>query len=395
MGEIRYIDEEKIEGKRVLLRVDFNVSLHPDHSIANDERIRQAVPTIEYLIKNHNRVIIISHLGRPIKREKKHSLRQVSERLQSYLPKYKVRFIDEKIEKLTDMLSKQYEQEVILLENIRFYPQEQRGDAAFARLLSRYADVYVNDAFGVSHRPDASIVAITQMLPSYGGLLMKKEVETIGKAVKDPTHPFVAIIGGSKISTKLSLLSKLTEVADQLIVGGGLANTFLAAQGFNVGRSICEYGELDDARRLFYTAVEKNTSIKLPTDVVVARSIKDTKGTVKDIEEVNSNELILDIGPETQRRYEQIILGAKTIIWNGPVGYFENKAFKHGTDAIYSAIVHNERSVSIVGGGDTIAALSHKRHLEIITHISTGGGAMLEYIEKGTLPGIDALKISS
>ncbi len=389
---IRYIDEVEIKNKRVLLRVDFNVSLNPDHTIANDTRILKSIPTIKHLLGNNNKLVLVSHLGRPKARDVGCSLRPVIQDLQKYLPGMILTLVDDFLsEDGKRALSEQKENEVMVLENIRFYPEEKVNNPTFAKSLSELAEVYVNDAFAVDNRTHCSTVGITQYVLSYGGLLLKKEVNTISQAINQPKKPFVAIIGGAKISDKMELIWKLTEVADHLIVGGGLANTFLAAQGFNVGASLVDTSQLDKVRRLFFFAAEKNTVIQLPMDVVVGK-MDETTSITKNISEVPSDMQILDIGPDTQAKYGALIAEAKTIVWNGPVGYFENPVFKRGTDFIYYAIAHNSDAISIVGGGDTLSAISNKEYLDKITHISTGGGAMLEFIEKGTLPGIEALE---
>jgi phosphoglycerate kinase len=259
--------------------------------------------------------------------------------------------------------------------------------------LASLADVYVNDAFGVSHRDCASITEVPKLLPHYGGLLMEREVETIGHALRHPAHPFVAIIGGAKVSTKLKLLYKLTEIADFLILGGGLANTFLFALGYPIGKSLCEKDMIDDVKKIVRHAKEKQTKILLPREVVVGdREDEETAGVVKKITDIKASDAILDIGPEAQADYAKAIIGAKSLIWNGPVGVIENPQYSRGTDFLYYTISQNPKMLSIVGGGDTLAAIDKMEYLDSITHISTGGGAMLEYIENGTLPGIEALK---
>ncbi len=388
---MKYIDELDIQNKRVLLRVDFNVSLNPDHSIANDERIRQTIPTITYLSKNNNQLIIVSHLGRPEKRDPEFSLRKVAADLASLLPRNSVVLVDDFLTQKDIFLTQQASQ-ILLLENIRFYPGEEENDPDFSHELALLADIYVNDAFSVSHRIAASIVGVTSFLPSYGGLLLKKEVSSLSRLTNNPEKPFVAILGGSKISTKIKLISKLTTLADCVILGGGLANTFLLAQEIRVGKSLCEETELDEAKRLLQIARDNNTDILLPTDVIVADSETADTGNVVSIRSIPPEAIILDIGPDTQAHFESVILEAKTIVWNGPVGYFENPAFRRGTDFIYYAISQNTQAFSVIGGGETLAAISKKEYLEKISHISTGGGAMLEFIENGTLPGIEALE---
>ena len=392
--DIRTIEDAKIEGKKIIVRVDFNISLTEKLTIADDARIRQSLPTVQLLLKNNNKLILISHLNRPEKRDPKHSLKVVSRHLQTLLPGYTVILIDDFLtDKGKEMIAHQKENEIIMLENIRFYREEKKNDGAFVQKLSELADIYVNDAFGVSHRNDASVVGLPHFLPSYAGILLSKEIEIIGNALKKPKKPLVVIIGGAKISTKIDLIGRLIEIADYVLIGGGLANTFLCAQEYPIGKSFCEHAYIDQAKKLLFLAAQKNTAVILPSDVVIGHpKNSENGGEVRKIGEVPHKVSILDIGPETQARFGSIIAKAKTIIWNGPVGYFENSSFKRGTDFIYYAIAQNADAVSIVGGGDTLAAISNEEYLHKITHISTGGGAMLEFIEKGTLPGIKALQ---
>jgi phosphoglycerate kinase len=362
--------------------------------ITDDARIKATLPTIKKLLSEENKLIIVSHLGRPKGWEDDLRLRPVAQRLHSYLPHIKLTVVDDfTTEGALKLFEEQKEGEILFLENIRFFKEEEHSDKKFAQKLADLADVYVNDAFGVSHRECASITEVPRLLPHYGGLLMEREVETIGHALRHPAHPFAAIIGGAKISTKLKLLFRLTEIADFLILGGGLANTLLYALGYPIGRSLAEKDMVDDVKRIVRHAKEKHTKILLPRDVVVGNK-DDEKGggTVKKISEVGTNDTILDIGPEAQADYAKAVLNSKTLIWNGPVGYIENPEYARGTDFLYYTISQNPKMLSIVGGGDTLAAISKKEYLNTISHISTGGGAMLEYIENGTLPGIEALK---
>lgn len=388
---MKYIDDVTIDHKTVLLRVDFNVSLNLNQTIADDVRIRQSLPTIEYLLKHHNKIIILAHLGQPEKRDPKFSLHNVAKRLHEYIPKHKVTLVDD-FQTDDHLLKEQQEGEVLLIENIRFYPGEKANDPEFAKQLASLADIYVNDGFGVSHRPDTSIVGIPKLLPSYAGLLMKKEITMLEKLMTHPYKPFVAIVGGKKIETKIKFITKLTEAADYVLLGGGLANTFLAALGQKVGDSIFAKNDLEQAKKILTLARHKKTEILLPTDVVVGKSLDSKISEVRRIDQVQDHEQILDIGPDTQAAFGAAVATAKTIVWNGPVGYMENPEFKRGTDFLYYAITHNTSAISVLGGGDTLAAINKKEYLNKITHISTGGGAMLEFIENGTLPGIEALK---
>lgn len=393
MEKIQFIDDKKIKNKRILLRVDFNVTLTDKFKIADDQRIRQSIPTINKLFKN-NKLILVAHLDRPEKRDKKYSLGVVVKRLREYLPDVRVTLVDDFLdEKGKKQLSGQKNGEILFLENIRFYKGEESNDLEFCTRLSEIADIYVNDAFGVAHRASASVVGVAKLLPSYGGLLLKKEIEVIENLLKDPKHPLIAIIGGSKVSTKFELLHKLTKIADVLILGGGIANTFLAAKGFPVGKSLYEKKMEGEVEKIINEAKKHGTEIVLPEDVAVGdKNNHENGGAVRKVEDVKSMDVILDVGPETMAQYAKLIGNAQTIVWNGPVGYIENDQFKRGTDFLYYSIAHNDHVTSIVGGGDTIAAISKKEYLDNITHISTGGGAMLEFIEKGTLTGIEALK---
>lgn len=387
---MKFVDEVEIKNKTVLLRVDFNVSLNPNHSIADDARIRQSIPTIEYLLKNNNKLLLIAHLGEPVKRNPADSLIRVKNRLHEYLPNQKISFIEDVL-KNPDTAT-QNTSEIIMLENIRFYEGEQKNDPEFVKQLSALGDIYINDAFSVSHRKAASIVGLPGMLPSYGGLLLKKEIENLTRLTEHPKKPFVAIMGGKKITTKIKFINKLVTLADYLLLGGGLANTFLVAEGFKLGDSLVSDEDIKLAKQILSHARKQNTHIVLPKDAVVAENINSKTSTVKKIDKIGRRDEILDIGPETEADFGAIIDDAATIVWNGPVGYMENPVFKRGTDFLYYAITENEKAISVVGGGDTLAAIAKKEYLDKITHISTGGGAMLEFIENGTLPGIEALK---
>ena len=386
MSKITYIDEIEIKNKTVLLRVDFNVSLNADYTISNSARIEQSLPTIKYLLRNKNRLVILSHLGRPKGIDNKYSLKVVADKLKEYLPKTNI-FLAKDIES-----AKKSGKEIVVLENIRFFPKEKDYSTIFARELASLADVYVNDAFGVCHRSDTSVIGPPKFLPAFGGLLLKKELSMISLITNKPKKPIVAIIGGAKVSTKVGLINKLIKIVDYLIIGGGLANTFVSAQGNEIGNSFCEYEAVQQARKILSLAKKGRALIILPVDAIVAKTKNDKEHEVKKIDNISPEESIFDIGPETKAQIGGIIAKAKTIIWNGPVGLFENPAFKEGTDFVYYSIAQNTEAVSIVGGGDTLAAISKKEYLDKITHISTGGGAMLELIEKGTLPGIEALK---
>ena len=391
---MKYIDEVHLSHKTVLLRVDFNVSLNPDHSIADDARIRMSLPTIKYLLKHHNKIILIAHLGSPERRHGADSLTRIAKRLHQYLPHNPIHLVDDFTHN-GEAITQQTEKDIILLENIRFYEGETKNDLSFTKQLASLGDVYVDDAFSVAHRKHASIIGLPTILPSYGGLLLKKEIAALELIMKHPQKPVVAILGGKKISTKITFINKLITIADYLLLGGGLANTFLAAEGLNLGESIADKNELELAKKILALAKREQTQIILPQDAVVGPNVHAKQTTIKKVEAINNHDLILDIGPETQADFGAVITKAKTIIWNGPVGYIENPHFKRGTDFLYYSITENKQAISVIGGGDTLAAINNKEYLDKITHISMGGGAMLEFIENGTLPGIDALKTAN
>ncbi|HEV2340084.1 MAG TPA: phosphoglycerate kinase [Patescibacteria group bacterium] len=390
---ISSIAHAHIRNKRVLVRVDYNVSLTDKGKIADDVRISQTIPTIKLLLKNHNRLILISHLGEPKNRDPKFSLHPVAKDLQEYFPSHKIIFVDDFLsEKGKKQLTRQKRDEILLLENVRFYPGEKANNITFARQLATLADIYVNDAFGVSHRKDASVVSLPKLLPHFAGLLMEKEVQAIGLILNSPKKPVVAIIGGAKVSTKIPLLYKLTEIADYLLLGGGIATTFLYTQGFEIGKSFFEKDQKQEVKKILVHARNKKTIILLPRDTICASAKDATDTTEIAINHLPKEKIITDIGSETEAIFGNIIAQANTIVWNGPVGYTEYPLYSRGTEFLYYAITQNPHCYSVVGGGDTLAAISKKEYVEKISHISTGGGAMLEFIEKGTLPGIEALK---
>jgi phosphoglycerate kinase len=391
MPNIQFIDDIEIINKRILIRNDFNVSLNKDHKIANDERIRQAIPTINYLLKQQNKLILTSHLGEPKSYDPSLSLAVIKDDLASFLPGYTITLFPT-IQEMKNNLSRQTIHDIFLLENLRFLPGEGTNDPELARLLASLADIYVNDALSVSHREAASIVGIPSLLPAYGGLLLKKELQALSPLLEHPEMPYVVILGGAKISTKLPLLMKLAAVCDMILVGGGLANTILLASGLTVGKSLVETDETESVKAFISHIDQQRAKLILPTDVLVAENADASFATAKPVSEIVETDMILDIGPQTAQRFSQEIAAGKTILWNGPLGYTENPVFKTGTDAVYEAIIANTNCISILGGGDTITAIAKEEHLDKITHISTAGGAMLEYLEKGTLPGLYSLE---
>ncbi|MFH1280436.1 MAG: phosphoglycerate kinase [Candidatus Beckwithbacteria bacterium] len=387
---IRDID---LAGKRVLVRVDYNVSLLNGIRVGDDTRIRQTLPTLEYLLSKNCKLFLVSHLGRPKgKKVEEFSLKPVAEHLSKVLDK-KVELFQEKIgsKELLTRVSQAKEGSVNMLENIRYYAEEESNDEVFAKKLAQVAEVFVNDAFGVGHRAHASTVGVAKYLPAVAGFLLEKEVDIISKSIEDPKKPMVAIIGGAKAETKITLVDRLLEKADVLIVGGGVANTFLKAWGYEVGKSLVDHEMVELAKKLFWKASRSKTRMLLPTDVVLGDLEKNIHNGVVAGDKISKDMQALDIGPRTQAEFGAAIAGAGTIIWNGPMGVYEDSRYATGTDFIYHAIAENKESLSIVGGGDTLAALKEKDFLKTIDHVSTGGGAMLEFIETGTLAGIEAL----
>lgn len=391
---IKYIDDVEIKNKQVLVRVDYNISFKKDGSINDDTRIKNSLSTLQLLLKANNTLILMSHLGKPKGRDMAFSMKPVAERLQTYFPDYKVVLINDFIAEqplLTDAVNKAHR--IIILENTRFYEGEKKNDPIFSKQLASLAEVYVDDAFGSVHRTHASTVGVTEYLPSYGGLLLKQEVQMIKRAIEAPEKPVIAIIAGAKISTKIGLIEKLLTIADSVLIGGAMTNNFLKAKGLEIGQGLVEQDYIAEAKRLLDLAISQKKNIILPVDRRIGKKDNGPADViVKKVEEVEIEDETLDIGPETELAFADIISKAKTIIWNGPVGYFENPAFAQGSVALFKAIVANTSAVSILGGGDTLSVIKNLPEKDKITHISTGGGAMLELIEKGTLPGLDALE---
>ncbi len=385
MTKINYIDEIKIDNKRIIIRVDYNVPLDKSGKITDDTRIRQSLPTLNLLLKNNNKLILVSHLGKPKGRDEGLSLRPVAQKLQEFLPAYKIILSNDFLNE-SQLFKDQDSNQILILENIRFYPEEKKRDPEFSKQLASLADIFVLDGFAVAHRDDASVCGIAQIIPGYGGLLLKREIEMISKVMNNPNKPLVSIIGGAKTSTKIGLIKKLMDISDYLLIGGAMANNFFKAQGLEIGKSLYEPDFVEEAKKILESSTKNDGKLLVPTDVNV--------GKIKKLDEVTAEDNIMDIGTETEKEWEKIIAGANTIIWNGPVGCFENDGFSSGSNIIFQAIVDNKKAVSVVGGGDTLACIARKPGVEQITHVSTGGGAMLEFIEKGTLPGIEALKNS-
>ena len=381
-----------VTGKRVLVRVDFNVPLDKKTGeISDDNRIRAALPTIKHLIEHKAKVILCSHLGRPKGVTPELSLKPVAQRLAKLLgqPVHTAEdCVGPKAEAAAAALK---DGEVLLLENLRFHDEEEKNDPAFAKSLASLADIYVNDAFGTAHRAHASTVGVTKYLPSVAGFLMEKELEFLGKALTDPKRPFAMIVGGAKVSDKITMLENILPKVDALVIGGGMANTFLKAQGYDVGKSKVENEQLDFARGLISKAKEKGVRLLLPTDAVVAERFEaESPSRTVSVDKVPKDWQMLDIGPETVKRFSEEIKKSHTIVWNGPMGVFEFPAFAKGTRSIASLLAKLD-ATTIIGGGDTAAAVEQQGLVDKMTHVSTGGGASLEFLEGKTLPGVAAL----
>ncbi|MGI6467516.1 MAG: phosphoglycerate kinase [Syntrophomonadaceae bacterium] len=386
---MRSIRDAEVKGKRVLMRVDFNVPTDKDNNIIDDTKIREALPTIEYVIQQRGCLILMSHLGRPKgKPDEKYSLKKVADRL-SHLIHRPVAMAPAAIgPEVAAMVEKMQPGDVILLENVRFYPGEEKNDDEFSKALASLGDLYVNDAFGSAHRAHSSTTGVAHYLPAYAGLLMEKEVEMLRLVLEKGQQPRMAIMGGAKIADKLGLIDNLIDKMDIIAIGGGMANTFLKAQGIEVGRSLAEDDLLDEARRLLIKAESKGTALMLPEDVLIAAQIAaDAAVQTVDVKDVPSDMMILDIGPKTVLKYQEAIATARTIIWNGPLGVYEYEPFSHGTREVARAVASSS-ALSVIGGGDSVAAVHDLGVEKGITHISTGGGASLEFLEGRELPGV-------
>jgi len=388
----RTIEDLDPRGKRVLVRVDFNVPLDGD-KVADDTRIRAALPTIRALLRAGAAIGLASHLGRPKGRDRALSLAPVARRLGELLGRTVPLLPDSVGPEVKKAVRALAPGELILLENVRFHTEEEKNEPAFARELADGFDVYVNDAFGTAHRAHASTEGVAHLLPAYAGLLLQKELEALGGILEDPARPFLAIIGGAKVSTKMDVLRSLVPRVDALAIGGGMANTFLLARGLSVGRSLAEPDKETEARLVTDDVEGNGKQLLLPVDVVAAPSA-DADGAagaaVYDVDEVPPHLAIVDVGPRTVDRYAQLIRRAKTIFWNGPLGVFEVPAFATGTLQI-ARLLADSGAVTVVGGGESVQAVEEAGLADKMTHVSTGGGAALELIEGKTLPGVAAI----
>ena len=394
--KVKNLLNQNFEGKRVLVRVDFNVPLDGDFNIIDDSRIKAALPTLNKLIQDKAKIILMSHLGRPKGVESKFSLSHIVDYLRSIL-EVNVSFSENCIgEKVMNSIKDLKNGEVLLLENLRFHKEEKSGDYNFAKQLSNHADVYVNDAFGAAHRSHASTSIIAQFFPKekYFGLLLKNEVENLEKALNSPKKPFTAIIGGSKISGKIDVITSLLDKVDNLIIGGGMAYTFAKAMGGNIGNSLIELDKIDLAKSIINKVKNKDVKLLLPIDSVNARNFSnDSNICFSEITNVQNGYMGLDIGKESTRLFSEVIERSKTIIWNGPMGVFEMSNFENGTKKIGESICKSTKNgaFSLVGGGDSVAAIKKFGMQNQVSYISTGGGAMLEYLEGKDLPGVKAI----
>jgi len=383
----------EVAGKRALVRVDFNVPLDKSGDVTDDTRIKAALPTINYLIEQKANVILVSHLGRPKgKVDERYKMDPVARRLSELLGRMVVKIDDCVGDIPREAVEKMQPGDVILLENVRFYPEEEKNDEKFARRLAELADIFVNDAFGTAHRAHASTEGVAEFLPAVAGFLMEKELAALGKLLAEPEHPFVAIIGGAKVSDKIAVISNLLGKVDTLIIGGGMANTFLKAQGYDVGKSLLEVDKVDLAKGLMNEARGRGVNLLLPVDVVVAPGASlDAEQKVVPVDQIPAEWMALDIGPDSIGRFTEALKTAKTVVWNGPMGVFEMAAFARGTGAVARALAEID-ATTVIGGGDSVAAVKKAGVADKVTHISTGGGASLEFLEGKQLPGVVALQ---
>ena len=394
MGKVKTLADADVSGKRVLCRVDFNVPLS-NGEVSDDTRIQAALPTITYLIEHGAKVILCSHLGRPdgTGYQAEYSLAPVARYLSKVLGK-PVAFATDTIgDSAKEVVASLKNGDVALLENLRFDKREKKNDPEFAKELASLAEVYVNDAFGAAHRAHASTAGVASYLPAYAGMLMEKEVSTLTSMLDNPNHPFVAILGGSKVSDKVAVIDALIDKCDTLIIGGGMCFTFLAAQGYTVGTSLMEQDWVERASAMSEKAKNKGVSILLPTDVVCADAFANDANTVTcGVDAIPDDMMGLDIGPETTKAYAEAIASAKTVFWNGPMGVFEMSSFEAGTKGVALAVAANKDADTIIGGGDSVAAVNKFDLADQMTFISTGGGASMELVQGEALPGVEALK---
>lgn len=384
-----------VENKRVLVRVDFDVPTR-DGEIVDDTRIKTNIPTLKHLLASGNRLILMAKRGRPTHRDPAFSLQLIADVLPSYLKGYTCRLVADFRTEPDSTWTTQSPSEILLLENSRFFTDEEVAQKSFQTQLCSLGEIYVNDAFAMAHRKEFDIAGIPLILPSYAGLSLENEVRAVEKVIASPERPCVAIVGGAKIETKVEPIKKLMDICDTILVGGGIANTFLKAHGYDIKDSLYEAGELKHAQALIDYASDRPVQLLMPIDVRIGDpEDPESPADIYPLSQLPSQSHILDIGPATQKIYAEVIHQARTILWNGPMGLFEHHAFRHGNDAVYQAIVHNRHTYSLVGGGDTLGSLARKHQIHEIDHLCTGGGAMLYFIEHGDLPALQALRQSS
>lgn len=394
MADIKTIDELDARGKRALVRVDFNVPVK-DGAVADDTRIRAALPTIERLVEQGARVVLMSHLGRPAGEgfEEAFTLRPAAQRLSELLGKPVVFATDTVGPDAQAKAASLRDGDVLVVENLRFDKREKKNDPAFCEELAALGDVYVNDAFGTAHRAHASTAGVAALLPAYAGYLMQREVATLSGMLEAPRRPFAAILGGSKVSDKIKVIDALMDTCDTLVIGGGMCFTFLFAQGKAVGTSLKEEDWVERAAAMIAKAEERGVKLLLPVDVVVAdRFAEDAETLTVSVDDIPDGMMGLDIGPETAKLYADAVAEAKTVFWNGPMGVFEMAAFEAGTKAVAEAVAANADADTVIGGGDSVAAVNKFGLAEQMTFISTGGGASMELVQGEALPGVEALK---
>lgn len=391
---IRALDELVVEGKRVFVRVDYNVPLDKGKKVTDDARIRATLPTLRNLIERGARIVLGSHLGRPDGQVKpEYSLEPVAAKLAELLGQ-DVTLADEPVgDGARKVVSDLRDGQIAMLENLRFSPGEEENDKTFAETLASYCDVYVNDAFGTAHRAHASTAGMVSLVAERGaGLVMAKEIDFLTRLLGDVDKPYVAILGGAKVSDKIEVLDALLDRVGAIVIGGAMANTFLQAQGKSLGKSKVEQDKAPVARNFLRRAVERGVEVHLPTDVIVATGLEAEETKVSSVDEIGSGLMALDIGPATIEAYRKVVGAARTVFWNGPMGVFEKPRFAAGTVAVGKALAENRLALTVVGGGDSAAAVAQAGVAEQISHVSTGGGASLEFVQGVPLPGIEALR---
>jgi phosphoglycerate kinase len=393
---IKHVEELPVEGKRVFVRVDYNVPLDKaTKKITDDARIQATLPTLRHLIERGARIVLGSHLGRPDGQVKPElSLEPIAARLAEIL-QIDVTLADEPVgDGARKVVSDLRDGQIVMLENLRFSPGEEANDEAFARQLASYADIYVNDAFGTAHRAHASTAGMVKFVGEKGaGFVMAKEIDFLSRLLGDVDRPYVAVLGGSKVSDKIEVLDALLDRVNAIVIGGAMANTFLEAQGKSLGKSKVERERLPNARNFLRKASEKNVTVYLPTDVVVATSLDEGEGSkIVSADQIPAESMALDIGPGTVETFKKVLGAARTVFWNGPMGVFEKAKFAAGTNAIARALADNKLALTVVGGGDSAAAIAQAGLADKVSHVSTGGGASLEFVQGLDLPGIAALR---